>query len=409
MLKRYWQTMIFTLTACFSCVLAGCQAAAPTTATLTTTRTAIQTATVTSVVPVAATQTATATVTATATTTATVTLTPTTSTPPPSSTPATRTITDMFGRKVTIPTNITKVLATGPVEMEMVFMLAPDKLAGLAFTFNGTPPLVPDKYPRLPVVGGWFGTQTGNYETFIATKPDIILEGSSTTIEERQQKFGSIPVVGVNEGDLMFNYAPVIRFLGDLLGVPEKADKLINYYVDALGYVNSVTAGIPQGSRVRVYYAEGKDGLSTDPVGSQHTAQLAFCGGVNVADVQLLPGYGMASVSMEQIILWDPDAIIIGRGAQADLYKTIKSDARWAQLRAVKSGKVYIRPDNPYSWFDGPPGPCQIIGMYWMVNKLYPEQTKGLNLNAKIKEFYSNFLHYDLTDAQVTALLANPS
>jgi len=43
------------------------------------------------------------------------------------------------------------------------------------------------------VVGGWFGTQTGNYETFIAANPDIVLDGSSTSIEERQQKFGTIP------------------------------------------------------------------------------------------------------------------------------------------------------------------------------------------------------------------------
>jgi iron complex transport system substrate-binding protein len=61
------------------------------------------------------------------------------------------------------------------------------------------------------------------------------------------------------------------------------------------------------------------------------------------------------------------------------------------------------------SWFDGPPGPCQILGMYWVVNTLYPELTTELDLNAKIKEFYSNFLHYDITDAEITALLAVPS
>ncbi len=54
-------------------------------------------------------------------------------------------------------------------------MIAPDKLAGLTFTWNGgtsdpsgLPPLVPTQYQNLPVVGGWFGTQTGNYETFLA-------------------------------------------------------------------------------------------------------------------------------------------------------------------------------------------------------------------------------------------------
>jgi iron complex transport system substrate-binding protein len=46
--------------------------------------------------------------------------------------------------------------------------------------------------------------------------------------------------------------------------------------------------------------------------------------------------------------------------------------------------------------------------MYWMINKLYPEQTKDLDLNAKVKEFYSKFFHYQLTDEEVTMLLSNP-
>ncbi len=88
--------------------------------------------------------------------------------------PATKTITDMYGRTLTVPTTINRVLASGPIEMELVYLMAPDKLTGLSFTFNGKPALVPDKYAALPVIGGWFGTQTGNYETFIAAKPDII-------------------------------------------------------------------------------------------------------------------------------------------------------------------------------------------------------------------------------------------
>ena len=83
------------------------------------------------------------------------------------------------------------------------------------------------------------------------------------------------------------------------------------------------------------------------------------------------------------------------------------NDAQWGQLRAVKDKNVFVRPQNPYSWFDGPPGVCQIVGLYWMVNTLYPQQTKDLNLNAKVKEFYSKFMHYELTDQQVTQLINN--
>jgi len=79
--------------------------------------------------------------------------------------------------------------------------------------------------------------------------------------------------------------------------------------------------------------------------------------------------------------------------------------SKWSQLRAVENKQVFLRPDNPFSWFDGPPGPCQIVGMYWMVNKLYPDKTTELDLKAKVKEFYSKFFHYDLTDDEIVYLL----
>jgi len=315
----------------------------------------------------------------------------------------------MYGRQISVPANINRVLTAGSIEAQLVFMLAPDKLVGLASAFNGNPPLISEQFSALPIVGSWSVGQIGNYETFIAAQPDIIIDGFAENIEEHQQKFGSIPVIGVNTGDLLLGYAPVIHFLGELLGVPEKANELISYYTEAMDYVNGISADIPDNARVRVYYAEGTDGLSTDPTGSFHTALITFCGGNVVADVQLLPGVGQVTVSMEQILLWNPDMIIIGRGAQANLYRTIMTDNRWSSIQAVKNDLVFVRPDNPYSWFDGPPGLGQIIGMYWMVNTLYPDQTQGLDLFAKIKEFYARFWHYDLNDTEITSLLTNPS
>ena len=175
-----------------------------------------------------------------------------------------------------------------------------------------------------------------------------------------------------------------------------------------MDYVEGIVATIPDDEKIKVYYAEGKEGFNTDPVGSQHTRLLEFCGGINVADVELKAGYGMAGTSMEQILLWNPEMIIIGRGSQTSLHETIMTDSRWTDLKAVKDNQVYLRPDNPYSWFDGPPGPAQIVGMYWMIDTLYPDKTTGLDISAKVKEFYSNFFHYDLSDEELASLLSNP-
>jgi len=348
----------------------------------------------------------------------TVTVTTTSTSTSTATTPTTRVITDMTGRNVTVPTDITRVLTTGPVEMELVYMLDPSAMAGLSFTYNGAPssgeafpPLVPTNMTGLPVVGGWFGTQVGNFETFIGERPSVILdaqEDNAISIATLQQDFSPIPVVELSPtwADNVTTYAAAITFVGNLLGVQAQAQKLVSFYEGAMNYTTSIVSQIPVSQRVTVYYAEGSNGLSTDPLGSMHTQLLAWCGGINVANVQLLPGYGMASVNPEQILTWNPDMIIIGRGSQANLYATVMSNTTWSSINAVKNKQVYVRPDNPFSWFDGPPGPMQIVGMYWMIHLLYPTQTSSLNLSGEVQTFYTQFMHYNLNSTEVASLLS---
>jgi iron complex transport system substrate-binding protein len=320
----------------------------------------------------------------------------------------------MYGTQITVPAVINRVISTGPVETQLIYILAPEKLVGLSSAWDGSPAsYIPNQYSTIPVIGN-ASNGSFNFEAAIVTKPDIVLEGKTKNLDTDRQKFGTIPVVGVNAGDdLLTMYEPEIRFVADLLGVPERGDALIAYYKQTMDYVNSVVSTIPDSAKIRVYYAEGNDGLQTDAAGSWHTNLLAFCGGINVANVAVSNTSQAVQVSMEQIYTWNTIApinmIIIGRSSQATTYKAILNSSTWQQLSCVRLGHVVVRPDNPTSLFDGPPGYGQILGMYWMLHTLYPEQTADIHLNDKIKEFYSEFLHYDLTNQQVAILVANPS
>jgi iron complex transport system substrate-binding protein len=310
---------------------------------------------------------------------------------------------DMYGRNVEVPENIDKILCTGSLEMLMAFMVAPEKLLGLNFAPNGS--LLNSEYLNLPVVGGWFGKQSGNYEEFISLNPDIIIEGREDTIEDRQTNFGSIPVIGLQTGTNIRDYPEAMRFLGELLNKDSETNQLLDYYEEALKFADDIRESIPAEQRVKVYYAEGNNGLSTDPSGSAHTELIDLCGGRNIADVSIAGGYGMVEVSMEQIFLWDPDVIIIGRASQTNLYNIIKNDERWQKLRAVQEGRVFVRPEDPFSWFDGPTGPNQVIGLYWTIYKLYPDMISLDELQKKAYEFYKTFYHYDLSEQELSNLL----
>jgi iron complex transport system substrate-binding protein len=335
-----------------------------------------------------------------------------TTTAQPASQPSknTKTITDMVNRTLEVPLNITRVLSTAPPTTIAVYVLAPDKLIGVNFEANKLNGNVymPEKYRALPNVGGWFGKQTGNFETFVSMNPDIILDGDvgvgdfKTTLEERQKKFGAIPNVGVLDARTATQYDNSIRFLGTLLGAEEQAASLSEYYNRVLSTVTSRVSSIPESQKMQVYYAEGPKGLQTDPKGSMHSELIEVAGGVNVADCAITPGMGQTPVSMEQVTKWNPEVIIVG---DPTFYETIYNDTLWQAIPAVKNHRVYLVPQSPFTWFDRPPGVNRIIGIPWTAKVLYPDKFKDMDMPALTKEFYHKFYHYDLSDSEVNSLL----
>jgi iron complex transport system substrate-binding protein len=322
-------------------------------------------------------------------------------------------ITDMVGRNVSIPAQINTVLATSPPVTNIVYMLAPDKLGGWNSNLtNDSKKYMPEKYQNLPVAGGWFGTYTGNPETFISMNPSVILDdvsvsgnsSSAEQISDMQQKMGSIPVAAVLSSTNVTNYTPSIQFIGKILGEEEQADKLISFYDNVTKNVTSTASTIPEDQKVRVYYAEGPAGLQTDPNGSSHSQLINLCGGINVAQVPIKQGMGMSDVSMEQVLKWNPDIIITNN---PQFYKKVYSDSTWQSVKAVKDHKVYMTPLSPIGWFDRPPGVNTIIGIPWTAKVLYPDKFQNINMTSLTKEFYSNFYHYNLTDDEVKDLLNN--
>ncbi len=316
-------------------------------------------------------------------------------------------IIDKCGRKVAVPKKATRILATGAVDMVLAYMLAPDKLMGFNVEPNGD--FIPAKYRNLPVLGGWHTAQSGNYESFIAADPDMIFAGGPENIERMQSRFGSIPVVCLDRWNGFESYEDSIRLLGRAAGEEEKTEELIAWHKEAVRLVASRTSAMPEEKKIRVYYAEGKKGLNTEPSGSPRTELIKVCGGVNVAAIDMKNDkrQGMAEVSMELVLKWNPEVIIIGRGAQNTLKNEIMSHTVWKNVEAARSGRVYVRPDNPFSWFDGPPGPNQIVGIYWTAKILYPELFSDIDLRKKTRDFYSKFYHYELSESQLSSLIGD--
>lgn len=323
-------------------------------------------------------------------------------------------ITDMAGRTVEIPSKIDKVYSTNPIGTIFLYTLAPEKLLGWNYPLSQQEKKYINKaYYDLPVLGGWFGKKnTGNIEEILKVNPDVIIAMgylSNTDIDSvnKIQEQTGIPVVMI-AGEELTNFDKSYEFLGSLLGKEDKAKELAEYVKQTIDEVKSKTENIPEDKRVRVYYAEGPNGLQTDPETSPHAQVLKLVGGKNVADINMKKGYGRTEVSLEQVLLWNPDIIITDRISNSDdklsFYQTVFNNEEWKDVEAVKNGKIYGIPQCPFSWFDRPPSVNRILGVKWLANILYPD-TFNYDIKNEVKEFYNKFYHYELTDDEINELL----
>ena len=322
----------------------------------------------------------------------------------------TREITDMAGRKVTVPTaeNIESVFSAGPVAAIFLYMVAPDKLLGWNYELNDVEKsIILDKYQDLPNFG--MGDAV-NYEAVIAANPTIAINSGKindtmvSDCDALSESLG-IPVVAVDNE--LNNSAEAFRFMGELLGVEDHAEELAQYAEQVFTDIN-VLSDIPEEKKVSVYFGNGEDSLETAPRGSQHAQILDAINAVNVADLELGDG-SRVQISAEQLLAWDPDVIVVNGEPKADksgnsAAEDILSNPDYASLKSVQDQKVYGTPNAPFSWVDRPAGPNRLIGMRWFSALIYPEYIK-CDINEEIHKFFDLFYHVDLSDEQLENVL----
>lgn len=322
----------------------------------------------------------------------------------------TREITDMAGRKVTVPAaeNIESVFSAGPVAAIFLYMVAPDKLLGWNYELNDVEKsIILDKYQDLPNFG--MGDAV-NYEAVIAANPTIAINSGKindtmvSDCDALSESLG-IPVVAVDNE--LNNSAEAFRFMGELLGVEDHAEELAQYAEQVFTDINALS-DIPEEKKVSVYFGNGEDSLETAPRGSQHVQILDAINAVNVADLELGDG-SRVQISAEQLLAWDPDVIVVNGEPKADksgnsAAEDILSNPDYASLKAVQDQKVYGTPNAPFSWVDRPAGPNRLIGMRWFSALIYPEYIK-CDINEEIHKFFDLFYHVDLSDEQLENVL----
>jgi iron complex transport system substrate-binding protein len=50
--------------------------------------------------------------------------------------------------------------------------------------------------------------------------------------------------------------------------------------------------------------------------------------------------------------------------------ESLRGDALWSVLPAVREGRLLLAPDLPFGWLDGPPGLNRLLGVRWLAGVL---------------------------------------
>lgn len=316
---------------------------------------------------------------------------------------------DSCQRSVEFPAKVSKVAPSGAVATMMISVIAPEYMCNV----NSSPSAAQMEYlpavlATLPATGQLYGSKaTLNLEELLATGAQVLVDlgdykkGIAEDLDALQSQINT-PCIFL-EADLL-HMADAFRSLGSILEGKEERGEAIAAFIDkTMAMCAENAAKVKDDERISVMYTSGTDGLGTNARGSSQAQVIELVGAENaiVVDNPTSKGGGN-QINMEMLYNFDPDVILFSAGS---IYSTVADDPAWKELSAVKNGSYYEIPDVPYNWMSNPPSINMVIGIWWLGNLLYP-QYFDYDIASVVKEFYSLFWGYELTDEQVNAFLA---
>jgi iron complex transport system substrate-binding protein len=320
----------------------------------------------------------------------------------------TRTITDMTGRKVEVPDPLTRVALFGGPTGQIAYILgARDQLCAITRTLKGSEliRLMDPSIQDLPAPRSTDGHV--NVEELIVSGPQLVVAGSlDGSIVEKKTK---IPVA-YHESNMNHSFDLLkreIRFYGEVFGKEERAEKYIAYLENTIDFLRSHTEKIPERERKTVFHGYSHSHLVTLGGDTFMQDRIKTAGCLNASEILSTSGakeglhVGLAEVSMERVLGWDPDILVIDTGEPDDLY----SDPRWKNIKAVKNRMVFKQPVGVFIW-DRPTAEAAILHPLWLAKTAYPERFTDLNMAEEVKRFYREIMSFVLSDSLVETLLA---
>jgi iron complex transport system substrate-binding protein len=307
-------------------------------------------------------------------------------------------VTDMAGRKVTLPQNPERVICISPGTLRLIIYLeAKSSVVGVEDIERRFPKTRPywvgnSELSRLPSIGPG-GPNTINkepdLEKVLAVDPDVVFisymdKGKADSL---QDKIG-IPIIILSYGPFgTFNEViyDSIRVVGRILDRQARAEAVIDFIEDSREDLHSRVYGFPEDEKPAVYIG-GIGFKGTHGIESTETLYAPF-EWVKARNMAMSQGKrGHLFISKETILSWNPDMIFIDSGGNELVRQDyVKKPDFYEGLKAFKARRVHLL--HSFNWYMTNIG--TVTADAYAVGKiLYPGRFKDVNLAAKADEIY---------------------
>lgn len=244
------------------------------------------------------------------------------------------TVTDMFGREITLAEPATRVVVMQPSDCEILCAI------GCENTIVGRGQYVdyPASIQEVPVVQS--GAET-NVEEILALQPQVVLMNSMSQSEEqvKQLEDNGVKVVVSNTTDIASVYT-AITLIGKLMGKDAEAEAVITDMKTTFEEIRAKAEGEPK----KVYFEISPPPYLYTAGSSSYMNELAeICGIKNIFDDQ---EDAWLMISEEQVIERNPDYIVLITNMGSAGVEEILSRAGWGDITAIKNGKVFNDEDS---------------------------------------------------------------
>ena len=251
-----------------------------------------------------------------------------------------------------------------------------------------------------------------NIEEIIKLEPDVILYNAQNKKHAEILQASGIPSIGFatiaheTEADPLVRYKQWLDLLEDVFGEEGKMDAFEAAGDVIVEDVKARISAIPEEDRpsamVLYKYIDGVPHAAGKGVFGYYW--MENLGVKNVA----AEADGFTKISMEQIYKWNPEVLFMnGPGLLSvrsqDVLDNTVEGADFSSVQAVKDGRVYGTTLGMWNWFT--PNPDAPLVLAWLACKTYPDAFADYPLEDTIRDYYSQWYGYEVTDAEMAEML----